>query len=108
MPSNDLPDLNKFNIFQGFDKVVHIGIFFVLTVLLYWESALKSQWSNKKPITIVKVIVTTVIFAYLTEEAQKFVSTRSADIYDFYADCLGIAMATFTYILLYRPNKSKV
>lgn len=105
LPPNDLPDLSKFEIFPGVDKVVHMGIFFVLASLLYWESAMKSGWKGNKWITIAKIVISTVIFAIFTEEAQRHVSSRTADIYDIYADCLGIGMATFAFILLYRKEK---
>ena len=103
LPSNDLPDMEKFNFFQGVDKIVHLGIFFVLTILLYWESARKYQWQKNKWLTIAKVVISTVLFAGFTEIAQMFVSTRSSDIFDLYADCLGIGMATFSF-LLFHPK----
>lgn len=105
MPSNELPNLNKYHFFAGIDKVVHIGIFFILAILLYWEAGMKSQWKGNKWITILKVVISTVIFAFFTEEAQKHVSSRTADMYDIYADCIGIGMATFAFILLYRKEK---
>ena len=105
MPSNDLPDLNKFNYFPGIDKVVHIGIFFILAILLYWESAMKSQWKGNPWVMTAKVVISTVIFAFLTEEAQRHVSSRTADMFDIYADCIGIGMATFAFLLIYRKPK---
>lgn len=107
LPPNDLPDAKKFELFAGIDKVVHMGIFFVLAILLYWESAMKSQWKGNMWITTAKVVVSTVIFAFLTEEAQKHVSSRTADMYDIYADCIGIGMATFAFLLLYRRKRVK-
>ena len=105
LPPNDLPDLSKFEIFTGVDKVEHMGIFFFLASLLYCASAMKSGWIGNKWITIAKIVISTVIFAIFTEEAQRHVSSRTADIYDIYADCLGIGMATFAFILLYRKEK---
>ena len=106
MPAKDFPDLGQFNYFEGIDKVIHIGIFFVLATLLYWEAAMKSQWKGNKWITIAKVVVSTVIFAFFTEEAQKHVSSRTADMFDIYADCIGIGMATFAFILLHKTRKN--
>lgn len=105
MPSNDLPDLKPYYIFPGVDKVVHIGIFYILALLLYWESAMKSKWKGNKWVTVAKVVVSTVIFAFLTEEAQRHVSSRTADMFDIYADCIGIGMATFSFLILYRKEK---
>ena len=108
LPPNELPDIKKFELFPGIDKVVHMGIFFVLTILLYWEAAMKSGWKRNKWKTIAKVVVTTVIFAFFTEEAQRHVSSRTADLYDIYADCIGIGMATFAFILIYKIPKEEV
>lgn len=105
LPPNELPDLHKFEIFPGVDKVVHIGIFYILATLLYWESAMKSKWRGNKWITVAKVVVSTIIFAFLTEEAQRYVSSRTADMFDIYADCIGIGMATFSFLILYRQEK---
>jgi len=107
LPPNELPDVRKYELFAGIDKVVHMGIFFILAILLYWESAMKSKWKGNMWIIISKVVISTVIFAFLTEEAQKHVSSRTADLYDIYADCIGIGMATFAFLLLYRGNKAK-
>jgi len=107
IPSEDLPETNQYALFYGFDKVVHMGIFFVLTVLLYWESGLKSSWKAKKIITILKVMVSTIAFAILTEVGQQYLTTsRSGDKWDLFADIVGICMGTFSYILLYRREKS--
>lgn len=104
LPPNEIPDIRKFELFPGIDKVVHIGIFFVLAILLYWESAMKSKWKGNPWIIMTKVVISTVIFAFLTEEAQRHVSSRTADMYDIYADSIGIGMATFAFLLLYRKN----
>ena len=105
LPPNELPDVRKFEFFPGIDKVVHIGIFYILAILLYWESAMKSKWKGNKWVTVAKVVVCTVIFAFLTEEAQRHVSSRTADMFDIYADCIGIGMATFSFLILYRKEK---
>ena len=105
MPSTDIPDINQYNFFPGLDKVVHIGIFFILAILLYWESSLRKDNKSTKWMTAAKVLISTIAFAFFTEEAQKYVATRSADFNDLIADCAGIGMATMAYLLLYKKNK---
>ena len=107
MPGNEMPDLNKLHLFQGIDKVVHIGIFFIIALILYWESSLRHPNGEKKWNSLAKIVICTVIFAFLTEEAQKHVSSRTADKYDILADCIGIGMATASYILLHRKTVKK-
>lgn len=107
IPSEDLPDTNQFALFYGFDKVVHLGIFFVLTVLLYWESSLKSNWKANKLVTISKVMISTISFGVFTEMGQQyFTNSRAGDKWDLFADITGICMGTFAYILLYRKNRN--
>lgn len=101
LPSKDLPNVDELNLFAGYDKIIHLGIFYVLTILLYWQSARKYQWRNNKWLTIIKTVLATIIFAGFTELGQMFISTRSADIFDLYADILGIAIASFSYFLLH-------
>lgn len=86
--------------------MVHLGIFFVQAILLYWEAAMKSKRKANKWITIAKVLVTTAVFACLTEVAQMYLTnTRSADPWDVFADITGVGMATFAFILLYKREK---
>lgn len=103
LPSQDLPSAPKF---EGFDKLAHCGTFFVLTALLYWQNLLKNNFVVNKWISVLKVVVSTVIFAGATELAQHYISTgRTADYWDFFADVMGVGMATFAYILYYKKTK---
>lgn len=86
--------------------MVHCGIFFVLTVLLYWESILKTERPVNKWVSIAKVVTSTVIFAFATEAGQRYLSpSRTADIWDIFADATGIGMATFAFLFLYTKKK---
>lgn len=103
LPSNNFGGMPRF---QGIDKLVHLGVFFVQAMLLYWEATLKSKRRVGKWITVLKVVVTTGIFACLTEMGQMYLTkTRSADPWDVFADMLGVGMATFAFILLYKREK---
>lgn len=103
LPSNNFKGVP---VFEGIDKMVHLGIFFVQAILLYWEAAMKSKRKANKWITIAKVLVTTAVFACLTEVAQMYLTnTRSADPWDVFADITGVGMATFAFILLYKREK---
>lgn len=105
LPSNNFENV-PVPIFQGIDKIVHMGIFFVQATLLYWEAAIKSKRTAHKWVTVLKVIIFTGIFACLTELAQMYLtSTRSGDAWDIAADVIGVGMATFAFILLYKREK---
>lgn len=93
-------------VFTGIDKMVHLGIFFVQAMLLYWEATIKSKRRANKWTTILKVLLTTAVFAILTELAQMYLTnTRSGDPWDVFADIVGVGMATFAFILLYKREK---
>ena len=105
LPSNNF---NKVSVplFDGIDKIVHLGIFFIQATLLYWEAARKSQYKANQWITILKVIITTAIFAVLTEVAQMYLTnTRTEDPWDVLADVTGVGMATFAFLLIYKREK---
>nr|WP_262914405.1 VanZ family protein [Sphingobacterium rhinopitheci] len=86
--------------------MVHLGIFFVQATLLYWEASMKSNRTANKWIIILKVIPTTAVFAVMTELAQMYLTnTRSADPWDVFADIVGVGMATFSFILIYKRVK---
>ncbi|SKB71918.1 hypothetical protein SAMN05660841_02025 [Sphingobacterium nematocida] len=105
LPSRSF-EVDSVTFYEGFDKMVHCGIFFILCILLYWESILKSKRSVNKWLSITKVVISTVIFAFVTEAAQQYLSpTRTADLWDIFADITGIGMATFAFIFFYKREK---
>lgn len=105
LPSKDF-DVEGVSFYAGFDKMVHCGIFFVLGILLYWESIEKSNRTVNKWSSIAKVVACSVIFAIATEAAQQYLSpSRTADIWDIFADVIGIGMATFAFLFLYKRDR---
>lgn len=87
--------------FEGFDKVVHLGLFFVLVVLLFHGNVKQYEYCHIT--TILKITLLAVILGATTELLQwKVFTYRSGDWWDFFADTLGAAMGTFSYVLLGR------
>lgn len=104
LPSKNF-EIERVTFYEGFDKMVHCGIFFILAILLYWEAILKSKRKINKWNSIAKVVTSTIIFAFATEAAQQYLSpTRTADFWDIFADVTGIGMATFAFLFLYNKN----
>lgn len=105
LPSKNF-EVKSVTFYEGFDKMVHCGIFFVLCIILYWEYILKSKRSVNKWTSILKIVSSTVIFAFATEAAQQYLSpTRTADVWDIVADIIGIGMATFAFVFFYKREK---
>lgn len=91
--------------FEGFDKLVHTGFFFVLTVLLFFGSAKGRQAKDHRLITTMKVLIATACFGGLIEMMQLEIFTyRSAEWWDFFADMTGVGMGIFSYLILYKET----
>ena len=89
--------------FEGFDKLVHTGFFFVLTVLILYGEINKQLTTRFSVITIIKVFMITTFFGAIIELSQlKIFTYRSAEWWDLFADVTGIGMGLFAYIVLHR------
>ncbi|MDA9555356.1 VanZ family protein [Pelobium sp.] len=103
LPTNELPSSSHF--FEGFDKMVHLGFFFVLTVLLFFGKIRQQNSYDYRILTIVKIILINVALGGGIEILQwKIFTYRSAEWWDFFADMTGLAMGVFSYLLLHRKS----
>jgi len=71
------------------DKVVHFLLFAFLTY-----QALKALPDEKR---ITEVIIWSVLLGFFTEFLQQFIPGRSMDIYDAFADTLGVFCAFYSH-----------
>ncbi|TAH02030.1 MAG: VanZ family protein [Sphingobacteriales bacterium] len=95
----------SFLFFEGFDKIVHLGLFFVLTVLIF--NGLIRQSTNYlfKFSTIITIGLVTSLYGGLIELIQwQYFTYRSGDWWDLFADTIGIAMAIFAFLLMSNKN----
>lgn len=99
------PNVDSLPLFEGFDKLAHCGSFFLLTALILFGGIASSKGNIRKYPFGIAVLVITVVFAFLTEAAQLYLtSTRQAEWWDIFADAVGIGMALFAYLLFYRKR----
>ncbi len=95
----DNSGLSRFN-FPGVDKLVHSGIFFVFTALLLFASLKNNQSLRLISTSIVLNIIIASSFAIGTELIQEYLTNyRSFELWDIFADHVGIGMAYFSYLL---------
>lgn len=96
LPGFDLPQIG----FWQTDKLLHFGAFFVygLLVLLFLKG--NFSFSNRK--TIILAMIIGIIFAASDEIHQSFVPGRLADMFDFFADSLGII---FSVVFIHLIDK---
>lgn len=91
--------------FVGFDKMVHLGFFFILTILLFFGKIQGQRNYGFNIVTIFKIIFFTFAIGASIELIQLyFFSYRSAEWWDLGADMLGVFMGVFSYILLHKSN----
>src|SRR3954470_22669132 len=89
LPGNELPHNTLFDI-ANFDKLVHFGMFFMLTVLFCFPFSKM----DSKPSTIMaifyKVLFFVILYGIIIEFVQKyFTIERSFDVVDILFDALG-------------------
>ncbi|MCX2496261.1 VanZ family protein [Pedobacter sp. PF22-3] len=91
--------------FEGFDKMTHMGFFFVLSVLLFSGKINYQDNYTVQTLTIFKILLINAIIGGSIELLQwKVFTYRSAEWWDFGCDMLGASMAVFSYVLLHKLN----
>ncbi|TCD10878.1 glycine cleavage system protein H [Pedobacter frigidisoli] len=91
--------------FEGFDKMTHLGFFFILSVLLFYGKIKYQHTFAFRTLTIFKILVINAIIGGGIELLQwKVFTYRSAEWWDFACDMLGACMAVFSYVLLHKLN----
>jgi VanZ family protein len=102
VPPSDYQEVPRF---EGMDKLVHTGFFFVFTILLYY-GALRRGKRFVNSISLHSIVLfIALLFAGITEFLQwKVFTYRSAELWDLFADFVGIGMGVFAYLVLYLGN----
>ncbi|WP_421945935.1 VanZ family protein [Pedobacter sp.] len=91
--------------FTGFDKMAHLGFFYILSVLLFYGKINYQHSFGFRTLTIFKIILINAIIGGGIELLQwKVFTYRSAEWWDFTSDMLGCFMAVFSYVLLHKLN----
>lgn len=91
--------------FVGFDKVVHLGFFYVLTILLFFGKIQSQRNYSFRILTVFKIIALTFFLGASIEIIQlEFFPYRSAEWWDLGSDMIGVLMAVFSYVLLHKSN----
>jgi VanZ family protein len=90
LPSKSLPKPDSWMITISYDKIIHLVLFGVLAFLFMYPIIKTNISSTKKWHYCIKIALVTAIWGLTTELIQKFfVPSRSFDLTDLLADCLG-------------------
>ena len=91
--------------FTGFDKMAHLGFFYILTILLFYGKIKFQHNFSFRSLTIFKIVLISAILGGVIELLQwKVFTYRSAEWWDFGCDMIGSLMGVFSYVLLHLSN----
>jgi hypothetical protein len=106
IPGTMLPDVPRFmNLLQP-DKLIHIALFGIYAILLV--GTLKVKYAGSKFYGSINEITlfSGIVLAGVSELMQRYIVWgRSGNIYDFIADCIGLAVGIYLGIRLVRNLK---
>ena len=97
-----LPFREHTPLFPGVDKVFHIGLFGMLSVLLFFAFFYERGFSARKAALLALLI--TSAYGGLDEFHQWFTPNRSVDVFDWLTDTAG-ALLAFAAAWTHRPDK---
>jgi VanZ family protein len=101
LPGTNLPKARVENL----DKVLHITLFFLFSFSSIIGFIKQSQFPKLHFDAVKNVVGISTIMAFSTETIQHFfIARRSFDIWDIFADLIGITLA-FSFFLLVRGNQ---
>ncbi|MDT3739308.1 MAG: VanZ family protein [Candidatus Kapabacteria bacterium] len=95
----DVPDLNS--VFVGFDKVLHLVLYFIYGLTIQFMVIGNFPESSKKKQIIISLAIG-VIFGVIDEYYQSFQPGRIPDIVDWAADSIGILISLLFFGLIKR------
>jgi VanZ family protein len=94
LPGSDLPSTEDWMNVIYFDKLVHIGLFAVLSFLFMWPMLRSGRSVQEKWNFCIRIALATCIYGIAGEVVQKFfVVGRSFDLVDWAADSAGALIA---------------
>jgi VanZ family protein len=89
LPANDLPHSGLFDL-PYFDKVVHLGMFFLLTALFCFPYSNLSAERSTMLVIFTKIALWVILYGIIMEFVQKYYTAgRSFDLIDILFDALG-------------------
>jgi VanZ family protein len=104
-PGNNLP---KVPLFPFADKLVHFGVFAVLTFLWSRVGTISEQGALNRKKLLTNLLVFTIIFPILVEYLQMYVPNRSFEIEDIIANLVGGIIGFIGFIILYKAGSRLV
>ena len=92
----------------GLDKLAHIFMYagFTFSCLWGYRSQFISNGIAYKKRAILHAIIISLAYGGLTELIQEYlVSTRTGDLFDYIADCIGTGLGALLFYVFFRRKK---
>jgi VanZ family protein len=101
---SSIPDLTPPELgFEFQDKLYHFIEYGIFSVLLFFSLLNSSRDFFKKNVLVISIFIGA-SYAIIDEIHQRFIPGRSADILDFVADFLGVALIQIVFWIYYRKR----
>lgn len=104
-PGNNLP---KVPLFPYADKLIHFGVFAVLTFLWARVGTLDEEKEIKWGKLLTNLLVFSIFFPIFIEYLQMYVPNRSFELEDILANLFGGLIGFSGFIILYNAKRSLV
>ncbi len=105
LPSSNLPRTSIINI-PHFDKILHFGIYFILSLIILYE--LKIKTSKNKMVFIITGLFSFTLGLLIEIEQQYLISSRTGDLYDLIADILGTVIGIIFFQVLITVSRKYI
>ena len=100
-PAKHLPNVVTWD-FLHFDKVIHIGMFGILTFLLIIGFKKQFRYMNLRYYAIRASLGIAFLYGVLVEIVQEYVPNRGFQLGDILADAVGCFLAYILFKLIYK------
>lgn len=102
IPGNYFPKVQRFADWLSFDKIVHIGLYFVFCFLIL-KGIYKQYHHNKKKLFFGLLFV--VMFGGVMEVMQHYLFIgRNGNIFDFFANLIGCLLSYTLFLFIQRKK----
>lgn len=93
--------------FEGFDKLTHCGLFFVLITLAVNGYLRQNQINTLKIVPAFEITLLAVVYGGILELLQRYVFTwRAGEWADLFCDTVGSCMAMFCILVITQAVKN--
>lgn len=94
LPSDNIPQSKLFS----YDKIGHLGVYMILTLLLLISFVDKEQFIENKIKAAIAPLTICIVYGSILEFLQQYIPGRASDWYDFLANTSGAVLGTIVFV----------